>query len=58
MDDGGRRPFRRRETATCERFGEVWEVVGSAAGIQVAVTGVMTCDPGDQNIRAGESERV
>jgi hypothetical protein len=35
-----------------------WAVVGSASGIQVAVAGVMRCDPGDRNIRAGESERV
>jgi hypothetical protein len=29
-----------------------------SAGIQVALAGVMRCDPGDQNIRAGQSERV
>jgi len=29
-----------------------------SAGIQVALAGVMRCDPGDQNIRAGQSERM
>jgi hypothetical protein len=29
-------------------------VAGSAAGIQVAVAGVMRCDPDDKNIRSGE----
>ena len=33
-------------------------MAGSAAGIQVAVAGVMRCDPGDKNIRSGEGERV
>jgi hypothetical protein len=33
-------------------------VVASAAGNEVAATGAMTCGPGGQNIRAGESERV
>jgi hypothetical protein len=36
--------------------GELWAVAVSASGIQIAVAGVMTCDPGDQNLRAGQSE--
>jgi hypothetical protein len=47
------------EKALRERgVGELWAVAVSASGIQVAVAGVMKCDPGDQNIRAGQSERV
>jgi hypothetical protein len=38
--------------------GVLWAVAGSASGIQVAVSGVMRCEPGDQNIRSGQSERV
>lgn len=47
------------ERAQRERgVGELWAVAGSASGIQVAVAGVVRCDPGDQNLRAGESEQV
>jgi hypothetical protein len=38
--------------------GELWVVAGSASGIQVSVTGVMRCEPGDQNIRAGQSRAM
>ena len=38
--------------------GEPWAVTGSAAGIQVAKSGVMGYGHGDQNIRAGEGEQV
>jgi hypothetical protein len=39
------------ERAQRERgVGELWAEAVSAAGIQVAVAGVMRCDPGDQNI--------
>ena len=58
MENDGRRPFGRREAQRGRGVGELWAVAGSASGIQVAVAGVMRCDPGDQNIRAGESERV
>ena len=33
-------------------------VAGSSAGIQVAVAGVMSCDPDDKNIRSGAIEQV
>lgn len=47
------------ERAQRERgVGELWAVAVSASGIQVAVGGVMRRDPGHQNIRAGQSERV
>lgn len=47
------------ERAQRERgVGELWAVAGSASGTQVAVAGVMRCDPCDQSIRAGESDRV
>jgi hypothetical protein len=38
--------------------GELWVVAGSVSGIQVSVTGVMRCETGDQNNRAGQSRAV
>ena len=33
-------------------------MAGSSAGIQVAVPGVMRCDPDDKHIRSGAVEQV
>ena len=45
----------RREVQQGRGVGELCVVAGSASGIQVSVAGVMRCQPGDRNIRAGQS---
>jgi hypothetical protein len=57
-DDDGRRPLGEERARRERGVGELWAAAGSASGIQVAVAGVIRCDPGDHNMRAGEIERM